>query len=111
MHSVGVSTIDRVRAFPAGEQIKEVGKGVSDGFGTEVPAGGEDVPLGESIGDVEDSEEAFAQVAATEGDSLCVFDSIVYRSEDWIIYLRDKPVIRTAAEMRTVRSERRLVLE
>ena len=33
MHSVGVSTIDRVRAFPAGEQIKEVGEGVGDGFG------------------------------------------------------------------------------
>ncbi len=53
-----------------GEALEEVGEGGGGGFGSAVPTGGEAVPLGGRVGDVEDPEEVFAHIAAAEGDGI-----------------------------------------
>ena len=53
-----------------GEALEEMGEGVGGGFRAAVPAGGEAVPLGDRVSDVEDPEEAFAHIAAAEGNGI-----------------------------------------
>ena len=59
-------------AFRLREEVRE---GVCGGLGAAVPAGGEGAPLGGRVGDVEDPEEAFAHVAATERDGVHLEDA------------------------------------
>lgn len=58
-----------------GEAFEEVGEGTGGGFGATVPTGGEAVPLGGGIGDMEDPKETFAEVAAAEGDGVDLEDA------------------------------------
>ena len=53
-----------------GEVGEDVVEGLAGGFGASVPGGGADAPLGGGVGGVHDPEEAFAQVAAAEGDGV-----------------------------------------
>ena len=53
-----------------GEVGEDVVEGLAGGLGASVPGGGAGAPLGGGVGGVHDPEEAFAQVAAAEGDGV-----------------------------------------